>query len=246
MSFKIFYLYTKSARLSLIILPILVSLSAQAADVNREETGQTFHAPQIFPDPRGAAQFGLEDIRKIGLLPDRDHEMYAQALGLSTASETLVAELGIGLRTYDVPLIKLETFQATDDPVSLLLDVHEIIFPVLVEGQPRSSLTITESEQGKGWRVLKKGRSTLIRLIEQYRTSNEDNLVVISAIGLRFLSKGNQTDQGELVLIPLADGPTIEIRAGKPILARKLFLELNGEMTPSKTGGQNHGLSIQR
>ena len=238
-------MYTRIATFVLTMLLIQSPLFGLAKNGERQNA-ETMSAIPRFSDPKSAATFGLEEIRKVGLLLDRDHEIYAQALGFSTASQTLVAELGVGLRTYDVPLRQLETFQAVDDPVSLLLDAHEIIFPVLVEGQPRSSLTIAEFEPGKGWRVLKKGRSTLIRLIEQYRTSNEDNLVVISAIGLRFLSKGNQTDQGELVLIPLADGPTIEIRAGEPILARQLFLELNGKMTPSQRGGQNQGLSIQR
>lgn len=237
--------YTRLATFALTVLLTQSPLLGLAKDGGHQDAEKKSVIPQ-FSDPKAAATFGLEEIRMVGLLPDRDHEMYAQALGLSSASETLVAELGVGLRTYDVPLIKLKTFQETDDPASLLLDVHEIIFPVLVEGQPRSSLTIAELEQGKGWRVLKKGRATLIRLIEQYRTSNKDNLVVISALGLRFLSRGSQADEGELVLIPLADGPTIEIRAGQPILARRLFLEVNGEMTAPQRGGQNQGLSIQR
>ena len=239
-------MYTRMARLSLIILPILVPLVALAADRTRDETEQPSLAPRMFPAPSEAAKFGLEELRKVGLLPDNDREIYAEALGFHTSSETVVAELGVGLRTYDVSLKQLEKFQAEDDPAALLLDIHEIIFPLLVEGQPRSSLTIAESEQGKGWRVLKKGRSTLIRLIERYRTSNEDNLVLISSLGLRFLGRRCQVDQNELVLIPLADQPLFHILAGQPVLARDLFLQLSTESTTQGSGGQKHRPSIKR
>ena len=107
-----------------------------------------------------------------------------------------------------------------------MIDIHEIIFPLLVEKQPRASLTIIELERGKGWIVGKEGRSALIHLIESYRKSKEDNLVRISALGLRFLGKRDQTYKNELVLIPLVDRPAFGIQAGQPVLARALFQQL--------------------
>jgi hypothetical protein len=132
------------------------------------------------------------------------------------------------------------------DPITQLIDTHEIIFPLLVEKQPRSSLTISELEPGKGWIVWKEGRTTLIRLIEWYRTSEVDNLVQISQLGLRFLGKRDKTHENELVLIPLGDRSEFGIQAGQPVLARDLFFELSKKSPIPYTGGQTGQPSIRR
>lgn len=199
-----------------------------AEDTQSREIEKKYVNPRVFPDPKMAAEYGLKELRKIGLLPSPKHEMFAKSLGFLSAKETLVAELGVGLRTYDVSLNRLKTIQGDHDPdpVALLIDIHEIIFPLLVEKQPRASLTIIELERGKGWIVGKEGRSALIHLIESYRKSKEDNLVRISALGLRFLGKRDQTYKNELVLIPLVDRPAFGIQAGQPVLARALSQQL--------------------
>lgn len=214
----------------LVLLLVLSPVPGQAASSEPKGTETMPVGTRTFHDPQTAANLGLKDLQKIGLSPDQAHEAYATALGFSSAAETLKAQLGIGLRTYDVVPSSLQRFHKEDDPVTLLLDLHEIVFPVLVQGEPRSSLTIAELERGKGWRVLKKGRTALIRLIEEYRTSADDNLVVISSLGLQFLGKRSPTDQEELVLVPLFDSTALEIQAGQPVFARELFVQINKQI----------------
>jgi hypothetical protein len=76
----------------------------QAADTQFREAEKKDVDPRVFPDPKMAAEYGLKELRKLGLLPDPKHEVYAKSLGFLSAKETLVAKLGVGLRTYDVAL----------------------------------------------------------------------------------------------------------------------------------------------
>lgn len=238
---------TQILRIGLILMWVLafLPLVGLGEEIQFKEAEEMDVSPRMFPNPKDAANYGSEELRKIGLLPDGTHEMYVKSLGFSSAAETLALELGVGLRTYDVALSLLKNFQRDDDPVALLIDIHEIIFPLLVENplsrekQAKSSLTISELQPGKGWTVMKKGRSTLIRLIEWYRTSEVDNLVQISQLGLRFLGKRDKTYENELVLIPLRDRSEFGIQAGQPVLARDLFFELSRKATipnPYKSG----------
>ncbi len=236
---------TRTFRIGLTILAfVFLPAAGLTADKQFQETESKGVDPRIFPDPKMAAEYGLDELKKIGLLSGPKQEIYAKSLGFLSAKETLIAKLGVGIRTYDVPLDQLKKFQGDHDPVALLIDIHEIIFPLLVEKQPRSSLTISELRPGKGWIVGKEGRSALIHLIESHRTSNDDNLIQIPALGLRFLGKRNNVYGNELVLTPLVDRSELEIQAGQAVLARDLFLELRKKVKIPREGGHLRRPSI--
>ena len=91
-----------------------------AEDTQSREIEKKYVNPRVFPDPKMAAEYGLKELRKIGLLPSPKHEMFAKSLGFLSAKETLVAELGVGLRTYDVSLNRLKTIQGDHDQIPSL------------------------------------------------------------------------------------------------------------------------------
>jgi hypothetical protein len=219
-------------RCALLLLAVLFPALGHAEDTLNTKMAVTIvDRPRVFPNPEAAVAFGLKELRELAQSHGSDQEAYIKDLGFSSASEAAGVEAGIGLRTYEVSLERLRKFKETEDPVDVLIDIQEILIPLLVKGQPRSSFTIGEYERGKGWAVLKKGRATLTRLIEHYRTSNEDNLVAMSFLGLRFLGRRGETEQNDLMLISLVDRPALEIIAGTPILAKNLFLRLSKEPT---------------
>lgn len=231
--------------LSMFILWPLIGL---ADDTQLREIEKQYVDPPVFHNPQLAAQHGLEELKKIEQLPSSQQEIYAKSLGFLSAQEILFAKLGVGLRVYDVSLDRLKELQISYDldPVAFLTSTHEIIFPLLVDNQPRSSLTISELAPGKGWIVGKEGRSALIHLIESYRVSDDDNLIQIPSLGLRFLGKRNNVYGNELVLIPLVNQSKLEIQAGQPVLARDLFFALRGKVVAPHGGGQSRQPSIKQ
>jgi len=198
------------------------TLSIQKSDIAENQEADSALEAQSH---KQAADLGLETL--IQLKPgDSDHEAHAIFLGFKSVKELQRAEFGEPLRAYAVPLDKLKAFKGGPnlDPMNLLVDTRTIVYPLYIQanGQKafRSSLTVI-SEDGKTWYRARTGSSKFITQVEKYRTSSSNFLVVVPALGQRFLA---DLSSGRLMLIPL-DG-RLGLIEGKMMPAHKIFAAL--------------------
>ena len=115
-------------------------------------------------DSAEAASQGLEFLRNIyGGGPDDPSsgvklgDSQAKRLGFKSSEEVVQARLGIPYLVFRIQVERLKGFQVGDDPESLLIDEHRMIYPLLVQNQVRSSLTVTHLKKEGKWRATRRG-----------------------------------------------------------------------------------------
>lgn len=225
-------------------LPVLCSIAlsesedgtpnAQRADTEKSQWELTVLEA---PSHEQAAALGLTVL--IQLQSDNDnHQAYAKFLGFNSVQDVQKAALGDPLRAYGVHLNRLIAFDSSADPDKLLFDTRTIVYPLytIANGQKQvhSSLTVV-SEDGKTWHRARTGSSKFIAKIERYRTSASNFLVIVPALGQRFLA---DRSNDKFMLIPL--NSRLGFTEGKPVQARDLFKALALETTklsPQPLGG---------
>lgn len=151
-------------------------------------------------------------------------------MGFETEAEAKTATLGEPLLDYFVELDGLRTYQSGTDPATLLKSTGHVIYPVEVNAQARSSLTLAQTE--KGWSPVAFGSPVLIRSLTKLRAgdavrSNQSEggyfSVRIPAFNLYLL--GYQANS-KLMLAPVFDDPRLELKAGKAEAADVMFMRL--------------------
>jgi hypothetical protein len=163
-----------------------------------------------------------------------------KGLGFESLQETKSASLGQPLRVFMVGLDALRDYQPQTDPNKMLMDVHQLIYPVVVGGQQRSSVTLREVE-GK-WQVASFGKPTLTKALVQMRQRQIESARVpaeslfavnIPALNLSFL--GRRSD-GTLLLTPLVSDAALKLEEGQPQDAKAVFEALAPRARELKTG----------
>lgn len=170
-----------------------------------------------------AAQLGLEALRQIG--KEKKDEEYARSLGFNSTEEIHQSQLGIPLQLYRVPINRLKGFHKEDSLTELLYDTEILMYPILVDAQARSVVTVRRSLSGNGWHATGVGYAEFIRLVEKYRTPGADTVMLVSDLGLKFLAtRAND----EFELIPLSERSDFGLLPGPPKLsARETFAKLS-------------------
>ncbi len=194
---------------------------------------------QTYPSPGEAANSALELIKAPSFFRDEMGGIErAKKLGFESLAEVATATLGKALPVINVNLEKLRDFKAEDDPKTLVVDPHTVIFPVYIKAEVRSSLTVSDPSRTNSWVQMERGSPILIRKIEKVRKQQElpDDaffLVQNRGIGLRFLARKSghaltltSLDSfafGRFVLIAGEERPAQEIILGLRPVAKKLF-----------------------
>lgn len=184
-----------------------------------------------FPSPLDAAQNRLdqmqalqEGVPDVGSASMKEEEDYAADLGFSSAKDLKNAQLGSSLRLYRLDPVMLEDYKKGTDPNLMLMDTHNQIFPLTVNGQPRSLLTVTQTEDGssQAWKVSAAGFSRMAKVMSQYRKPKANILVEFSkgALNVKFLA------YRKVMLIPLTDRPDLGLTAGEEVDAEQVFVKL--------------------
>lgn len=215
------------AVLTALLLPILGTHKANSA---AEPSSQGMEQSAIAAPPlievdtaEQAAQIGVEILQQIG--KEKEDEEYARSLGFNSADEVRRPQLGNPLHLYRVPLDRLKGFQKRDSPEKLLYDTEILMYPLLVDGQARSVITVKPTHSGKGWHPTGAGYGEFISLVEKHRTPGADIVILVSDLGLKFLATRAEDD---FQLIPLSERKNLEIRPGPPALsARETFAKLS-------------------
>ena len=178
--------------------------------------------------------------RSLAALPEFATEETHKGLGFKSLDEVKSATLGAPLQVFTVRLDALRDYRPQTDPNSLLVDAHQLIYPVVVGGQPRSSITLHELD-GK-WQVTTVGRPALTQALVQARQRHIERtkaktgslfVVNIPALNLHFIG---QREGGALKLTPIVSDPELNTEEGRPVEAQALFSALVPRAREHATG----------
>jgi len=153
-------------------------------------------------------------------------ENYRQ-MGFESPGEVHEAKLGRPFQNFMVKLDQLQKYQKGSDPNKLLTGGNQLVYPILVKGQVRSSITI--GEVNGDWKAESFGGPSFIKLLTkvQKKVSEIDRLplsayfvVRVPALNLYFI--GYRIDN-KLMLTPLHDDPGFKFKSGISMSADKVF-----------------------
>ncbi len=176
--------------------------------------------------------FALEKIRPVAeasitKLSKLVNEKNYRVMGFETPDEVRRATLGEPLRIFMVRLDQLKQYQPGSDPNQLLSGGEQVIYPVVVEGQVRSSIKV---EMIKGtWQPISYGGAKIAKLLSVSRKSVQKStklpetshfVVRVPALNLYFLG---YRANGVLMLTPILDYPAYDLKAGVTKPADKVF-----------------------
>lgn len=155
-------------------------------------------------------------------------------LGFDSVTDVHTATLGKPLVAFHIGLHDLRGYQPGTDPSRLLRGGRRIVYPVLVRGGARASVTLTEDSAG--WKGVSYGGPVSAGLVEKalsdaahsvHQRSGPYFLIRVLALNVNFL--GYYDNNRRLDLIPLLDDPRHRWRAGLPSEADSVFAQLSGD-----------------
>lgn len=173
-----------------------------------------------------AAMQGLQLLRMIASQDRFKQQPVFRAYGFDSPEQASDLDLDRSLRVMLVPDDQLRDFKPGTDPNSLLVPLHEVLFPVIGLGAVRISMSVTFSQTDNRWKATGWGKPKLTRALvqlKQYSASQTSFLVRIPAVNLHLL--GDHV-QGQLFLTPIFDNPRYGFSAGQSLEAEKAFLIL--------------------
>jgi hypothetical protein len=158
--------------------------------------------------PEEAAVLAIHVLRK--LVDTENFKM----LGFETLEEVNQAKLGPPLAVFNIGLEQLKGYKSGQDVASLLTKTSESVYPVLVNDQVRSSVTIVRREGG--YEPSSFGNADVVKRLMMALRKTESGtaafIVRVPALNVYFLGSGAG---GEIRLAPIIDDPRIELRAGE-------------------------------
>src|SRR5579863_5071430 len=126
-------------------------------------TQQPARPPQS-ASPAEAASNGLSTLRS--LVNSNNY----RSMGFESLDEVQSASLGEPLPVYMVRLDQLREFQPGGDPEKLLGEIGQQLYPVLVNGAPRSAVVV--EKQGEQWSPVSYGGANLVKALGQRWSEN--------------------------------------------------------------------------
>jgi hypothetical protein len=174
--------------------------------------------------PQEAASRGLDTLRK--MIGPQNYK----AMGFESLDEVQTATLGEPLSIYHVRLDQLLRYQHGNNPNNLVNDVGQVLYPVAVGGQVRSSIVVAKADGN--WKAAQFGGPALIKALAKARLDASQSsktppssyfVVRVLALNLYFL--GYRTDN-RLMLTPLLDDPAFKFKAGVSMPAEDVFMTI--------------------
>lgn len=174
----------------------------------------------------------LEEIQKVAsqafksfsrLVTDKNYE----AMGFESPGEVQVASLDEHMRVFTVRLDELKKYTPGSDPNKILSGGDQVIYPITVEKQIRSSIVVGKMKEK--WTAVSFGGSNQIKMLTKMRKDMSESIglpissyfvVQVPALNLHFIA--HQADE-VLMLTPLLDDPSYGFKAGATIPAKKVF-----------------------
>ena len=180
--------------------------------------------PPVHPDAQTAAARGLDTLRKLVTAAN------AKDMGFDNPSDAASARLGDPVRVQMVRLDALRQFEAGTDPGRLLTDANQVIYPVAVRDQVKSSIVVEGS--GNQWKASSFGGPRLVQQMARYRADVTgrlkpvpDSVTVVHVAVPNVYFLGYRVD-GRLMLTPLENHPDFRFEAGSSLPADQVFATL--------------------
>ncbi len=175
---------------------------------------------QSFSDSQSAAARGLDTFRKL-VTNDNFKEM-----GFESMAEVSSASLGEARHVFSVGLEQLKGFAPGGDANRMLADANQEFYPVMVGDQARSSVSV-EQRDGK-WRATSFGSARMSRQLGQMsrsltQSAEKPILVHVQPFNLYFVG---QRSDNRLMLTPLGDYSSFNLKAGATMSAEEVFTAL--------------------
>ena len=201
--------------LSVVLLFVLAQACNRGQGSN--STSDQGQEEPTFTDAQSAANQALVTFRKLV-----NAQNYKE-LGFESADEVANASLGAPLSTAMVNLEQLKAYKAGDDPNRLLNNLDKVYYPVAVQNAVRSTITV-EQLNGR-WRATGFGPANLAKQIDSARkiaanANAQQQLVHVAPFNLYFVA--NRVE-GKLMLTPVADYSTYNLKAGATLSADQVF-----------------------
>ena len=167
------------------------------------------------PQPQQAAGDALGVLQK--LVNDQNYK----AMGFDSADEVKQAQLAQPLTVYNIGLEQLKGYKTGANPDSLLTKNSETIYPVTVNGQVKSSVSVVQ--KSGGYEPSSFGNAAIVKSLAGYRQSENDFVVRVPAFNMYFLGR---RVENRLLLIPIVEDPRLKVRAGEPVPAETVLEQL--------------------
>jgi hypothetical protein len=143
----------------------------------------------------------------------------AGAIGFSGPDEVARAQPAPAFPVYFVSLNALKTYQAGTPSASLFRELPDSVVPLVVDGQVKSSMTITRSD--RGFTATAFGDSARARLAVEARTRGAGDFIVrVPALGFEFI--GRRAD-GQIMLTAMSADPRLRVAQGQAVPAEAVL-----------------------
>ena len=160
----------------------------------------------------------------IGVLQKMVTGQNFKSLGFDSADQVKQAQVGQPLTVFDVGLEQLKAYKQGTDPNSLLVKSARALYPVTVDGQVKSSFTITHKESG--YQASSFGNAEIIKSLSRYRlnqTEAGDFVVRVPAFNMYYLGR---RVENRLLLVPIIDDPRLKLKPGEAVGAEIVLEQL--------------------
>src|SRR5215211_4018067 len=167
---------------SISVSVLLILVLAQACNRDKVSTSSQAQEEATFTDAQSAATQALATFRKLV-----NAQNYKE-LGFESPDEVANAALGQPMRTSMVRLDQLKAYKASDDPNRLLNDLNQVYYPITVQNNVRSAISL---EQANGrWKATGFGPANLAKQVARAKTAagaeTEPILVHVAPFNLYF------------------------------------------------------------
>jgi hypothetical protein len=180
-------------------------------------------------DKRGAPSRDPQDAATRGrtLFVSLINEQTYKGFGFRSLEEVGRAELGRPMTVFDILPERLRNFYAGNDTGELLIRSPEAIYPLSVDGQVRSSITVLQTDK-EAYRAAGFGDAALIKRLSSYGSTDAADEFVVHVLGLHIYLLGRRAGE-EFTLTPIEDDRRLELRAGERYKADAV-LQLLGQI----------------
>jgi len=168
-------------------------------------------------------------IKALADFPSLLDERTAKLMGFGSLKDFDRAKLGSPMPIASVPFAKLKNYVPSDDPQPLLVDTHQQLYPILVDGKWRSSIILAFDKET--WKPVSYGGANLVKvlsdLIAKETGKGPFSIVEIHSFDLYFLAFDRSH---ELILISAQNDSTYGLKLGSVEPARQVFSSLASQL----------------